>query len=89
MSHNFRMKNVHNLQIEKLQLRVLLSICLIFCQFQPGVAYKGVACKKASIIVRRYEFYIRGKLPGKRKKKYLKLILLCLTKSQYGHIFPH
>ena len=27
-------------------LRVLLSICLIFCQFQPGVAHKNVADKK-------------------------------------------
>ena len=28
-------------------LRVLLSFCLIFWQFQPGVAYKNVAYKKA------------------------------------------
>ena len=28
-------------------LRVLLSICLIFCQFQPGVAYKSVSSKKS------------------------------------------
>ena len=27
---------------------VLLSICLIFCQFQPGFAYKSAAYKKAS-----------------------------------------
>ena len=26
---------------------VLLSICLIFCQFKPGVAYKSIAYKKA------------------------------------------
>ena len=39
------MKNVNNFQIVKVQ--VLLSICLIFCQFQPGVAYKSVAYKKA------------------------------------------
>ena len=25
---------------------VLLSICLIFCQFQPGFAYKNAAYKK-------------------------------------------
>ena len=25
----------------------MLSFCLIFCQFQPGVAYKSVSCKKA------------------------------------------
>ena len=28
-------------------VRMLLSICLIFCQFQTGVAYKSVAYKKA------------------------------------------
>ena len=28
-------------------LRVLLSFCLIFCQFQPGVAYKSGVYKKA------------------------------------------
>ena len=28
-------------------VRVLLSFCLIFCQFQPGVTYKSVAYKKA------------------------------------------
>ena len=27
-------------------LGVMLSICLIFCQFQPGVAYKNAAYKK-------------------------------------------
>ena len=26
---------------------MLLSICLIFCQFKPGVAYKNVAYKKS------------------------------------------
>ena len=34
---------------QKLSLKVLLSICLIFCQLQPGVAYKIVASKKACI----------------------------------------
>ena len=32
---------------QKFSLRVLLSICLIFCQFQTGVAYKNVACSEA------------------------------------------
>ena len=41
------MKNVNNFQIGK----VLLSICLIFCQCQPGVAYKSVAYKNACIAV--------------------------------------
>ena len=31
---------------QKFSLRVLLSFCLIFCQFQPDVAYKSVAYKK-------------------------------------------
>ena len=31
---------------QKFCLRVLLSFCLIFCQFQPGVPYKSVAYKK-------------------------------------------
>ena len=31
---------------QKFSLRVLLSFCLIFCKFQPGVAYKSVAYKK-------------------------------------------
>ena len=35
---------------KKFSLRVLLSICLIFCQFQPGVAYKKVAYKKRACI---------------------------------------
>ena len=32
---------------QKLILEVLLSTCLIFCQFQPGVAYKSVAYIKS------------------------------------------
>ena len=39
------MKNVNNFQIGKFNLKVLLSICLIFCRFQPGVAYKKIAYK--------------------------------------------
>ena len=34
---------------QKISLRVLHSICFIFYQFQPGVAYKSVAYKKESI----------------------------------------
>ena len=30
----------------KFNLRVLLSFCLIFCQFQPSFAYKNIAYKK-------------------------------------------
>ena len=36
------MKKVNNFQIAKVQPQ-LLGICLIFCQFQPGIAYKTVA----------------------------------------------
>ena len=32
---------------QNFSLRVLLSFCLIFCQFELGVAYKSVAYKKA------------------------------------------
>ena len=34
----------------KLQPRVLLSVCLMFSQSQPGVAYKSVAYKKKACI---------------------------------------
>ena len=34
---------------QKISLRVLLRFCLIFIQFQPGVAYKSVVYKKACI----------------------------------------
>ena len=40
----WRMRIVFKYQ--KFSLRVLLSICLIFCQFQPGIAYKSVIYKK-------------------------------------------
>ena len=32
-------------------LRVLLSLCLIFCQFQPGVAYKSDAYKEKRVFI--------------------------------------
>ena len=47
---------------QKFSLKVFLSICLIFCQFQPGGAYKSAAflkqacseayCRKASLMLR-------------------------------------
>ena len=52
------MRSVHNFQIEKFSLRVLLSICLIFCQFQPGVAYKSVAYKNMYIHASLYKTYL-------------------------------
>ena len=39
------MKKVNNFQIAKVQPQV--SFCLIFCQYQPGVAYKYFAFKKS------------------------------------------
>ena len=39
-----------NLKEQKISLRVLLRICLIFGQFQPGVAYNSVAYKKKHVI---------------------------------------
>ena len=44
------MKNVNDFQIAKVQRWVLFSICLIFCQFQPGVAYESVAYKESVYI---------------------------------------
>ena len=33
-------------------LRVLLSFCLIFCQFRPNVAYKSAAYKRMCVFHR-------------------------------------
>ena len=40
------MKNVNIFKQKIFSLRMLLSICVIFCQFEPGVAYKSVDYKK-------------------------------------------
>ena len=45
------------LNYQKFSFRVLLSICLIFNQFQPGVAYKSVAYKKNQVVVEKYKLY--------------------------------
>ena len=43
------MKKVNNFQLVKVQpQRVLLSFCMIFWQFQPGVAYKKGCNTRAS-----------------------------------------
>ena len=39
------MNNVNNFQ----KLRVLLRICLIFCQFQPNITYKSDSYKKTRV----------------------------------------
>ena len=55
------MKSENNLRVSKVQSQGLLSICLIFCQFKSGVAYKSAAykkacseayCRKASVMLR-------------------------------------
>ena len=40
------MKNV-KVQIANVQPQGVAYICLIFCKFQPGVAYKSAAYKKS------------------------------------------
>ena len=49
------MKKANNFQIAKVQLQGILSFCLFFYQFQPGVAYQSVKMlpiKKACIFVK-------------------------------------
>ena len=43
------MKKANNFGRFWFSLRVLLSICLIFCQSQPGVAYRSVAYKNKRV----------------------------------------
>ena len=52
-------------------LRVLLSFCLTFCQFQPGVAYKSVAYKKSM-----YMFHLKRVYTEKvfRNKCFIKAV---------------
>ena len=40
------MKKANNFQVAKVQSQ---GFALIFCQFQPGVAYKSVASKKKRV----------------------------------------
>ena len=46
------MKNVTDCQITTVQLHVVVFsiVCLIFSQFQSGVAYKSVAYKKKHVM---------------------------------------
>ena len=62
---------------------VLLSICLIFCQFQPGVAYKKVLLIKKSVAyqklmvpgtLRRHSFLHRTTTSGVKMRPVLKKI---------------
>ena len=45
------MKNVNDFQKARVQPHLLLSICLSFCQFQPGVAYNSFLIKKCHVHV--------------------------------------
>ena len=40
---------------QNFNLRVLLSFCLTFCQFQPGIAHKSVAYKKKRVYYRCHQ----------------------------------
>ena len=42
---------------------MLLSFCLILCQFQPGVAYKGVAYKKSMYFKVSFARYVHWDKP--------------------------
>ena len=44
---------------QKFSLRLLLSLCLIFRQFQPGVAYKSVAYKKVCVPIFIYKTILK------------------------------
>ena len=45
---------------QKFSLMVLLSFCLIFCKFQPSVAYKSVSYKKACNFLKCLKFEFRS-----------------------------
>ena len=51
-----------NFNQQKFSLRVLLSFCLIVCQFQPGVACKSVAYKKSVQSVQSSSKFSKNKL---------------------------
>ena len=57
---------------------VLLSICLNFCQFQPGVAYESVAYKKACTL--KIQQYFR------ENKKCLEACSSALAQIQFTSI---
>ena len=40
-------KKANNFQIAKVQPQGVAYLCLIFCQFKPGVAYRSVAYKNS------------------------------------------
>ena len=55
---------------QKFSLRVLLSFCLIFIQFQSGVAYKSVAYKKSVYLLScSGRPYLLGKSQQQKQQK--------------------
>ena len=53
---------------QKFSLRVLLSLCLIFCQFQPGAAYKSIAYKKKCVLLKIKHSLLKSGKSSKRQK---------------------
>ena len=70
------MKNMNNCQITKVQPQVFLIICLIFCQFQPGVAYK--CCLQEKSVYFEAEKFRTKKSNQRKTYIYFKKLLLCL-----------
>ena len=54
------MNNVNNFQIAKVRPQGV-GICLIFCQFQPGVADNSVAYKKEHVFKNEKNMHNRDK----------------------------
>ena len=63
---------------------VLLRICLIFYQFQPGVAYKSVACKKACTL--KIQQYFRENKKNTQKLAVLLLLKYNLVLYDYAYL---
>ena len=64
------MKKANNSQIAKFQSQGVAQVYLIFCQFQPSVAYKSVAYKKKRVAKSAIHVYptLNQKLVHKTKK---------------------
>ena len=64
------MRNVNNFQIAKIHPQSVLSICLSFCQFQPGVLIKKVLLIKKRVL-QLSEMHGAGKLKVARQDYFL------------------
>ena len=71
---------------QKLSLKVLLSFCLLFCQFQRGVAYKSVACKQVYSDCRLMNS-VAEFLYGKSSLSFFPRLLLTTTFKSFKSIF--